>query len=142
MSIVRSSSQALAASIFVADVAKSRADLLETVDHRLERREPFENVSLHRLGRIELRLLRQISHRRALGRPCLAGDVFIHASHDLEQRRFAGAVQPEDADFGARQERQPNVLQDFAAARIDLGEALHYVDVLVGCHGGGSAFRS
>ena len=50
-----------------------------------------------------------------------------------KQRRLAGAVDPEHADLGARQERQRDVLQDLLAAREDLGQAAHHVDVLVAC---------
>ena len=41
---------------------------------------------------------------------------------------------PEHADLGAGQERQPDVLEDVLVRRIDLAQALHREDVLVGRH--------
>ena len=52
------------------------------------------------------------------------------AGHDLEQRRLARAVQADDADLGAGEERQRDVLQDLLAPRIGLGELVHVIDVL------------
>ena len=80
---------------------------------------------------IELRLLRQKADAGAVGRPGLAGEIVIEPGHDAQQRRFAGAVDPEHADLGARQERQRDVLEDLLAAREDLGQAVHHVDVLI-----------
>ena len=47
-----------------------------------------------------------------------------------QQRRLAGAVQPEHADLGAGKERQRDVLEDDALGRHDLAHAVHRVNVL------------
>jgi hypothetical protein len=59
-----------------------------------------------------------------------AENVGINAGHDAQQGGFAGAVQTEHADFGAGEERQGNVLEDFPLGRHDLAHAVHGVDVL------------
>jgi hypothetical protein len=64
------------------------------------------------------------------GRPGLADELLVLAGHDLEDAALAGAVQAEDADFRARQERQPDVLEDDVVGRINLPEPLHGVDEL------------
>ena len=48
----------------------------------------------------------------------------------FKQRRLARAVEADDADLGAGQERQRDVLQDLLAPRIGLGELRHVIDVL------------
>ena len=46
-----------------------RGELIVAVEDRLLRRHPLHHVLAHALARIELRLLLQIAHARALGRP-------------------------------------------------------------------------
>ncbi len=104
--------------------------LVVAVDDRLLRRHPLHDVLAHRFGRIELRLLRQVADAGALGGPSLAGKLGVEAGHDAQQRRLAGAVDAEHADLGIGIERQVDVLQDLAVARIGLGEPLHMVDEL------------
>jgi hypothetical protein len=77
----------------------------------------FHHIAEHILLGIEMRLLRQIADRDAVRRPGLAVNVLVEAGHDLEQGRLAGAVMAEHADLRARQERQPDILQDLPAAR-------------------------
>jgi hypothetical protein len=115
-------------------LAEAGADGLEAVEQRLGAGEALEHVAEHVLLGIERRLLLQVADRDALSRPGLAGDVLVEAGHDLEQGRLARAVEAEHADLGAREERQPDVVQHLAAARVDLGQALHHVDVLIGGH--------
>ena len=110
-------------------------DLVVAVDQRLLLRHTLHGVAEHVLVGVELRLLRQIADLDALGGPGFAHEVFQVAGHDLEQRRLARAVQAHDADFGARIERQIDVLQHLLAARIGLGQAVHVIDVLWVRHG-------
>ncbi len=109
-------------------------DVLELLQQRRRRAHAFHDVAQHVLRGIELRLLLQEPDGDAVRRPGLAGEILVDAGHDAQQGRLAGAVMAEHADLGARQERQPDVLQDLPAARIDLGQALHDIDVLVGSH--------
>jgi hypothetical protein len=45
---------------------------------------------------------------------------------------FAGAVDAQHADLGVRVERQVDVLEHLAVARVGLGQTLHVVDELAG----------
>ena len=148
MSMVRSSSQPLQASICSCSSAcsvKQRVhvgvgvgepvgDLVEPVEQVLGGADALHDVAQHVLVGVELRLLRQVADLDAGGGPGLAVDVLVHAGHDLEQGRLAGAVDAEHADLGAGQERQRDVLHDLPAAGIDLGDVLHHVDVLIRGH--------
>ena len=73
----------------------------------------------------------EIADLGPLGGPGLADELLDLAGHDLQQRALAGAVEAQHADLGAREERQPDILQDLAVGRIDLPQILHYVDVLL-----------
>ena len=83
-------------------------------------------------GRIEARILRQEPDSRSVRGRRVAGEVLVHARHDPQERRLPGPIQAEDADLGARIEREVNPLQDFALRRDDLPQILHRVNVLVG----------
>ena len=115
-------------------IPELRRHLVEAVEQRLGRGDALHDVAEHVLGRIELRLLRQEADARAVRHPRLAREVVIEPGHDAQQRRLAGAVDPEHADLGARQKRQRDVLQDLLAAREDLGQTAHHVDVLIRSH--------
>ena len=79
---------------------------------------------------VELRLLRQVADVQAGHRRGLALDLLVDASHDLEQRGLARAVQAQHADLGAREEAERDVLQDLPLGRHDLADAVHGEDVL------------
>ena len=115
-------------------LAEAQADLVEAVEQRLGLGHALHDVAGDVLVGIELRFLRQEADLGALGRPGLAVDVALQPGHDPKQRRLAGTVEAQHADLGARKERQPDVLQDLPAARKDLPQALHDVDVLVRGH--------
>ena len=78
---------------------------------------PSSTLLLDVLGRVELRLLRQVADLEARRRPRLAEELLVDAGHDPQQRALAGAVVAEHADLGARVERQPDPLQDLALRR-------------------------
>ena len=107
-------------------------DLVVAVEQRLLGGDALHDVLAHGLVAIELRLLRQVADARALGDPGLADEFRVDAGHDAQQRRLAGAVDAEHADLGVRIERQVDVLQDLAVARIGLGQTLHVIDELTG----------
>jgi hypothetical protein len=66
----------------------------------------------HRLGRVELRFLRQVADGNA-GQVLHFAVVFlVHAGHDAQHGRLAGAVQAEQADLGAGEEGKGNILDD------------------------------
>ena len=111
-------------------LAELHVELVVTIEDGLGRRHAFLDVALHRLGRVELRLLVQEADRDAVGGKRLADERRVLAGHDLEQRALAGAVQAEHADLGAWQEREPDVLEYLGVGRMNLPEPLHRVDVL------------
>src|SRR5690606_28817675 len=80
------------------------------------------------------RLLRQVADLGAGLRTGLALEVLVDAGHDLEHGRLAGAVEAEQADLGAREEAQRDVLDDLPLRRDHLADPVHGVDVLRG-HG-------
>ncbi len=84
----------------------------------------------HGLGRVQLRLLRQVADLDARLRARFAAEIGVHAGHDLQHRGLAGAVEAEQADLGAGEERQRDVLDDLALRRHRLADAVHGVDVL------------
>ena len=65
----------------------------------------------------------------------------VDARHDAQQRGLARAVQAEQADLGAREEREGDVLDDLALGRDDLAHADHRITywamVFRACEGAG-----
>ena len=95
----------------------------------------FFHHLLYGFGLVELGLLLQHAYRVALGEHRLAQVVFVDAGHDAKQRALARAVQTQHADFGAVEEGEGNVADDFAVVgRKQALDAHHGIDDLV-CHG-------
>ena len=114
---------------------KARADLVETVEERLDPAQAFHNVAFDVPACIKVGFLGQIADGDALGGPGLAAKFGFQAGHDAQQSRLAGAVDPKDADFDAGQERERDMFENFAPAGKGLGQAFHHIDVLIGRHG-------
>src|SRR5664280_374317 len=106
-------------------------------DPQLDPKKTVLDVLEDGLLRVELRVLREIPDACPLGRERLAGELLVEPRHDAEHGRLAGAVEPEDADLGAREARKINAPEDLALRRDHLPEVLHREDVLLG-HGGGN----
>ena len=104
------------------------------VEDRLLVLDPEHRVAADVERRIELRLLRQIADLGALGDEALADELGVEAGHDAQKRRFARAVDAENADLGVGVERQVDVLEHLLAARPGLAEALHMIDELARGH--------
>jgi hypothetical protein len=92
----------------------------------------FHDVFENRLVGIERRLLRQVADGGAFGQPRLAVPLLVEPGHDLEDRRLAGAVRPQDADLGVRVEGEMDILEHLLGA-VGLVEAGHVIDELA-CH--------
>jgi hypothetical protein len=107
-------------------------ELVVAVEDRFLRGDALHHVLAHADFLIELRLLRQIADASALRGPGFPGKFLVDPTHDAQQRRLAGAIDAEHADFGIRVERQIDVFQDLSVARIDLGQILHVIDELAG----------
>ena len=114
--------------------AKRALTVLEAAEERAGRGHALLDVAEHVLRRVEPRLLREVADPDALGRARLAEEVLVDAGHDAEERRLAGAVRPEHADLGAREEREVDPAEDLALRRHDLPKVAHGEDVL-GRHG-------
>ncbi len=59
-----------------------------------------------------------------------ADELGILPRHDAEQRALARAVQAEDTNLGAREKRQPDVLEDDVVGLVNLAQPFHGVDEL------------
>ncbi len=88
----------------------------------------------HRLFGVELRLLLQVAHRVARREDHFALEVFVHAGDDLHQSRFSRAVQTDDADLGAIEKREVDVVEYFFLVGEHLGNAHHREDDFFVCH--------
>ena len=72
----------------------------ELIEDRLLLGDALHDVFADGERRVQLRLLLEITDAGALGDPGLAGVFLVEPGHDLEQRRFARAVDAEHADLG------------------------------------------
>jgi hypothetical protein len=79
----------------------------------------------HSLGRVELRLLRQVADAQVGQVLHLALELGVGPGHDAQHRGFARAVEAEQADLGAGEEGQRDVLDDLALGGDDLAHAEH-----------------
>ena len=113
------------------------ADLVEALHERERSRDAFLDEFADGLGRVEFRLLRQVTDLDAGLRPGLALDLGVDAGHDPQQGRLAGAVQAEHADLRAGEKAQGDVAQDVPLRWHDLPDLVHRIYVL-----GHVAFRS
>lgn len=77
-----------------------------------------------------MRFLRQITNLEIVLPRNFAIDVFIDTGHNLQQRRFTGTIEPQNANFGPREKRQRNIFEDESLGRNHLGHAIHGHDVL------------
>ena len=126
-------------SVFICVVAhrlgELHRDFVEAVELGALLLHGLVDVALHVLRGVEHGLLRQEADARPLVRPGLALKFGVDPGHDAEQRRLAGAVRTEHADFRAGIERQPDVVKDDARRRNHLAQGLHYIDELRGHYG-------
>ncbi len=95
----------------------------------LLRGEHFAEALLHFLAHgvvgIELRFLRQVADGDVGLVLHLAVVFLVHAGHDAQHGGLARAVQAEQADLGAGEETQRDILDDLALRRNDLAHAEH-----------------
>ena len=100
------------------------------VDQPLDLGHAVHDVALDVLGGVELRLLRQVADGEPRRQAGVAREPVVEAGHDLQEARFARPVRPDDADLGARVERERDVLEDRPVRRVVPGEAIRGVDEL------------
>ncbi len=90
----------------------------------------FFNGLANGVFRIQTRFLFQVADFDARLRTRFALEIGIDAGHDAQHGGFTGAVQTQQADFGAREKTERNVFDDFAFWRHGLADADHGVDIL------------
>jgi len=84
----------------------------------------------HGLLGIELRFLRQVADGDIRQMLHLAVVFLVDAGHDLQYGGLARAIEAQEADLGAREEGQRDVLDDLTLRGNDLAHAEHRHDVL------------
>ena len=129
MTSISSPCSASSASKSASGSAHRRADLLEAGQRVAQRLHGLLDVAAHVELLVERRLLQQDADRGVRRERGLAVGGLLHAGHDLEHGRLAGAVGADDADLGAGQERQGDVVEDHLVA-VRLAGTDHGVDVL------------
>jgi hypothetical protein len=107
-----------------------RVDLVVPVQQGPHAGDAFLDVAAHVLRRIEPRLLREKPDGDARSGKRFADEIGVLTGHDAKQRALARPVQAEHANLRARQERQPDVLEDDVVGLVHFAQALHCVDVL------------
>jgi len=114
-------------------IAHDLGYLVEAADQIGDFADAVHDIFLDRLVVVKLRLLRQIADADPLARPGLTLIFLVLASHDLHQRRFAGAVLADDGNFRARQELQVDIVQHrLGRSGEGLGQTLHDIAILDG----------
>ena len=107
-------------------------DGVEIVEQLAQLPHAFFDVASHVFGRVELRLLREVSDASACQRLRLADEVRIYSRHDPQQRALACTVGTQDADLGAGIEGEVDAFEDLAGGRHDLSQVAHGEDVFAG----------
>ncbi|MNF42988.1 hypothetical protein D3C84_240580 [compost metagenome] len=103
----------------------SRVDLIQASLGVLDHADRFLDHFTHGLGRVQDRLLRQITDIQLRHRTGFALELGVDAGHDFQQRGLTRTVEAEYADLGAGEERQRNVFQDFPLRRNNFAQPMH-----------------
>jgi hypothetical protein len=104
------------------------------LDQAVDLADAVEDVSLDILRRIQLGLLAEVADGEPRGEARLAGEPVVEPGHDPQEARLPGPVRSDDADLGARVERDRDVLEHRPIRRIVPGELVRGVDEF-GRHG-------
>ena len=103
-------------------------DGVVAIDQALDLVNAVHDVAPDILGGIELRFLAQEPDREPRRETGLAGEAVVQAGHDPQQAGLPRPVRPDDADLGARIERDRDVLEHGPIRRIVPGELVRGVD--------------
>ena len=115
-------------------------ELLEALEQRAGLGDALLHVAEDVLGRVEPRVLRQEADRVPSAGNASPAKSFSTPAMIFRSVDLPAPFKPEDADLGARQEREIDALQNLALRRDDLPQIDHRVDVLV-CHRAGESIR-
>ena len=88
----------------------------------------------HGLGRIEHGLLRQVADLHVGQVLHLAVVFLVLQRHDAQHRGFTRAIQTQQADLGAGEEAEGDILDDLTLGRNDFAHAEHGHYILTLCH--------
>ena len=105
-----------------------RHDGVVRVEQALDLADAVHDVALDVLAWVELGLLAQEADGKSGREARFAGEAVVEPGHDPEETRLAGAVRADDADLGARVERDRDVLEDGSIRRVVTGELVGAVD--------------
>src|SRR6202022_1522759 len=86
---------------------------------------PFHHRDPDVLRGVELGLLGQEADADTALGSRLAVDIGIEARHDLEKAGFTRTIEAQDANLGAREEREADVPKDDPLGRDHLGDSVH-----------------
>jgi hypothetical protein len=111
-------------------LGKLHVDLVELVQQRLGLGNAQLDIAAHVQAVVEFGFLRQVADLDTGLRARLANVIGIDAGHDAQQRRLAGAVVTQHADFCPRKKIERNILQNFGLRGHDFAHPVHGIDVL------------
>ena len=83
---------------------------------------------------VQLRFLFEVADRVARREDHFALEILVQPGDDLHQRRFPGAVQPDDSDFSPVEKRQVDAVQHFFLVRESLADSDHREYDFFVCH--------
>ncbi len=83
---------------------------------------------------VQLRFLFEVADRIARREDHFALEILVQPGDDLHQRRFPGAVQPDDPDFSPVEKRQVDAVQHFFLVRESLADSDHREYDFFVCH--------
>ncbi len=109
-------------------LAELVGDLVPLREQTADLADTFLDDLADRLLVVDERFLLEEADPGALGGEGLAEELLVHAGHHPHQRALPGAVRAEDPDLRAREEREPDVLEDHLFGRDELAESLHGED--------------
>ena len=101
----------------VAERGVHLVELLEQIHHGLH---ALADHFDHGLLGVELRFLLEISYGISGREHHLALVILVNAGDDFQQRRFTGAVETDDADFGAIEKGEIYVFENLFLGRVGL----------------------
>ncbi len=120
--------------VVVHRLAQLLVDLLVLLQQRHGRRAALLDDLADRLRVVEPGFLFEVTHRVAGRKDHFALEVLVHSGDDLHQRRLARAVQTDDADLGAVEEGEVDVVENPFLVGEGLAYADHRKDDFFVCH--------
>ena len=102
-----------------------------TFEERAGLGDPFLHVAAHILRGIQARFLRQVADPDVPGDHRRAHEISVQSAQDTEERGFAGTVGADDADLGAVEEGERDIVENIDLVVL-LGQVPQIEDVFTG----------